>query len=149
MNMNRKLTLPATNEQKKLIHRLKRQLCLDEDTYRNLISQYSGGRTDTSALLNKDEARRLISNLIDPEGKHVKDEKRKYNLVCRIYRTSCEISGLNAPYDVDDPIERQMNIAKLNRWLRQYGRCKKPISQQSYEELKQTYRQIVARANKE
>lgn len=147
--MNRKLTLPATNEQKQLIHRLKRQHRLDEDTYRHLIRQYSGGRTSTSAELTKEEARQMISRLLDPDGSNAQGEKRKYRLVCRIYRLSCEISGLNAPYNVDDPVEREMNIAKLNQWLRQYGACKKPVSRQNYEELNATHRQLKARANKE
>ncbi|MCF2599870.1 hypothetical protein I6E10_14480, partial [Phocaeicola barnesiae] len=48
-----------------------------------------------------------------------------------------------------DPVEREMNIAKLNQWLRQYGACKKPVSRQNYEELNATHRQLKARANKE
>lgn len=147
--MNMKLTHPATNEQKQLIHRLKRKLRLDEDTYRYLVRQYSSGRTSTSAELTREEARQMISRMIDPEGKQKSEEQRKYRLVCRIYQTSCRISGLNAAYDSKDPQEREMNIAKLNMWLRQYGAVKKPVSRQSYAELNQTLRQLKAMEGKE
>lgn len=145
----RTTNLPATTAQKQVIHRLRRQRNLDEDTYRSMIRSFSGGRTDTSAQLTKTEATELIGRLIDPDGKNRAMEDRKYRLVCRIYRASCQISGLNAPFDSRDPDEKRMNIAKLNTWIMQYGSCKKPVSQQNYEELKQTYRQLEARRRKE
>lgn len=147
--MNMKLTHPATNEQKQLIHRLKRKLRLDDDTYREMVLSFSNGRTSSSAGLTREEARQMISRMIDPEGKQKPEEQRKYRLVCRIYQTSCRISGLNAAYDSKDPQEREMNIAKLNMWLRQYGACKKPVSRQSYAELNQTLRQLKAMEGKE
>lgn len=139
----------ATTAQKQLLHRLQRQKSMSEDVYRNLILQYSNGRTDTSKELTKEEARQLISKLLDEDGKNKWLERKKHRLVCRIYRISCEIKGLNADYDGSDPIEREMNIAKINMWLRQYGSCKKPVSRQNYEELKLTLRQISARLRKE
>lgn len=143
------LRLPATDAQKQVLHRIKRQKGLTEDVYRNLIKQYSCGRTDTSKELTKEEARLLISKLLDLDDKKKDVEKRKYNLVCRIYRASCKISGLNADYNSDDPVEKEMNIAKLNLWIKKYGTCKKPISQQNYQELVQTHRQLSARLRKE
>lgn len=145
----RTMRLMATNAQKQVIHRLKRQLRLDDSLYRQLIRDFSGGRTDSSADLTKEEARRLIGRLIDPENENNDLERKKYAMVCRIYRTSCRISGLNAPYDSTDPVEREMNIAKLNHWLRRYGSVKKPVSRQNYEELIQTYRQLKAMESKE
>lgn len=143
------MTLKATNAQKQVIHRMKRQLRLDDSLYRQLIREFSGGRTDSSSELTKEEARQLISRLIDPENRNSDIERKKYAMVCRIYRTSCLISGLNAPFDSDDPVEREMNKAKLNSWILKYGSVKKPVSRQSYDELVQTYRQLKAMEKKE
>lgn len=143
------LKLLATDAQKKVLHRIKRQKGMSDDMYRDLIRQFSNGRTDTSRELTKDEATQLISRLLDEDGRDASLQRKKHRLVCRIYRISCEISGLNGDYNSSDPVEKQMNIAKLNAWIRQYGACKKPISQQNYEELKQTHRQITARLKRE
>lgn len=136
------IPLPATAPQKQCIHRLARRRGLDEDEYRDLIRQYSGGRTSTSSELYKHEATALIGILIDPDGKHSEEQQKKHDLVCRIYRRSCEIAFLNKDYDSDDPAEVEMNKAKINVWLRSRGACKKDISRQSYEELKMTLKQL-------
>lgn len=141
--------LSATAPQKQCIHRLARRHGLDEDEYRNLIWQYSEGRTSTSAELYKHEATALIGKLIDPDGKHTDDQRKKHALVCRIYRRSCEIGFLNKDYDCEDPNEVEMNKAKLSVWLRKRGACKKNISRQNYEELKMTLKQLETIARKE
>lgn len=134
--------LPATAPQKQCIHRLARQRGLDEDEYRDLIRQYSNGRTTTSAELYKHEATELIGKMIDPDGKDAELQRKKHDLVCRIYRRSCEIAFLNKDYDSDDPNEVEMNKAKINVWLRKRGACKKDISRQSYTELQKTLKQL-------
>lgn len=143
------IPLPATAPQKQCIHRLARRHGLDEDEYRDLIRQYSEGRTSTSAELYKHEATALIGKLIDPDGKHIDDQRKKHALVCRIYRRSCEISHLNKDYDSEDFNEVQMNIAKINMFLFKRGACKKPVSRQNYEELKMTLKQLETIARKE
>lgn len=139
----------ATAPQKQCIHRLARQHGLDEDEYRNLIRQYSEGRTSTSAELYKHEATALIGKLTDPDGTHVEEQRKKRALVSRIYRRSCEIAHLNKDYDSDDFNEVQMNIAKINMFLFKRGACKKPVSRQNYEELKMTLKQLETMARKE
>ena len=141
--------LSSTTAQKQCIHRLARRHGLDEDEYRDLIRQYSGGRTSTSSELYKHEATALIGILIDPDGKHGEEQRKKHNLVSRIYRRSCEIAHLNKDYDSDDPAEVEMNKAKINLFLRKYGACKKDVSRQNYEELKMTLKQLETIARKE
>lgn len=141
--------LPATAPQKQCIHRLARRHGLDEEEYRNLIRQYSEGRTSTSAELYKHEATALIGKLTDPDGTHAEEQRKKHTLVSRIYRRSCEIAHLNKDYDSDAPDEVEMNKAKINMFLRKYGACKKPVSRQSYEELKMTLKQLETIARKE
>ena len=70
MNNNKPSTLIlyATNPQKTLLHRLKRQTGMSEDDYRAMIYDASNGRTDSSKLLYKHEATQLIKRLIDPQG---------------------------------------------------------------------------------
>lgn len=134
--------LPSTVPQKQCIHRLARQHGLDEDEYRDLIRQYSNGRTSTSAELYKHEATRLIGKLIDPDGKDTAVQQKKHSLVCRIYRRSCEIAFLNKDYDSNDPDEMEMNKAKINVWLRSHGACRKDVSRQNCEELQKTLKQL-------
>lgn len=141
--------LSATAPQKQCIHRLARQRGLDEDEYRNLIWQYSEGRTSTSAELYKHEATALIGKLTDPDGTHTEEQRKKHALVSRIYRRSCEIAHLNKDYDSDDFNEVQMNIAKINMFLFKRGACKKSVSRQNYEELKMTLKQLETIARKE
>ena len=58
MNNNKPSTLIlyATNPQKTLLHRLKRQTGMSEDDYRAMIYDASNGRTDSSRQLYKYEA---------------------------------------------------------------------------------------------
>lgn len=73
MNNNKPSTLIlyATNPQKTLLHRLKRQTGMSEDDYRAMIYDASNGRTDSSKLLYKHEATQLIKRLIDPQGEFI------------------------------------------------------------------------------
>lgn len=77
--MNKTIELPATNAQKRCIHRLRRQFGLDEDEYRHFVRQFSGGRTTTSAELCKSEAARLIGTLLDPDGRKDPEDGRNWH----------------------------------------------------------------------
>ena len=143
------MTVLATNPQKQQIHRLKRMHGWDEDTYRNLIYQYSNGRTTSSKELTKMEAKFLIRKF-SPKEKVV-EQSREFNLplVNHIYKLSFDISFLNKGYSSDTPEEKEMNIAKLNKFVMTHGVVKKPISKQNYDELNKTLAQLKGIARKE
>lgn len=143
------MTILATNPQKQQIHRLKRQNGWDEETYRNLIHQFSGGRTTSSRELTKKEATAFIRKFLkdDPEYKAMKAECMA--LVKAIYAVSLEISFLNKGYSSESPEEVEMNKAKINGFVLHHGIVKKPIVKQNYDELKQTLKQFKGIAEKE
>lgn len=134
----------ATNAQKQCIHRLKRQKRIDEDVYIRLISEFSNGRTTTSAELYKHEATNLISSLIGDTK-----QNQKKALVKRIYWLGLKIGCINKDYESNNPEEIEMNKAKLNLFLRSRGAIKKDVSNQNLEELKETIGQLEKMAKKE
>jgi len=139
----------ATNPQKQQIHRLKRSNGWDEDTYRNLISQFSNGRTTSSKELTKREATAFIRQFMN-EGTATKSVRSEcLALVKAIYAVSLEISFLNKDYASNDPDEIAMNKAKINHFVINHGVVKKPISKMNYEELKETLKQLKSISHKE
>lgn len=148
--MKATLFKPATTEQKKYIHQLKRRLNLDDDTYRNTVFTLTDGRTSSSADLSIAEAAKLISDLKgDKTPAEVERQQKQAELVRAIYRSSLRIKHLNADYESDDDTEKRMNYGKINNFLARSGAVKKPISRQNLEELKQTLAQFKAMEGKE
>lgn len=141
--------LLATIPQKQLIHRLKRQKNIEEDVYRQMISDFSNGRTFTSSELYKYEAQNLISALIGDTEEQKKRQEAARRIVSRIYWLGLQIGCLNKDYESSAPEEMEMNKAKLNTFLRSRGAIKKDISKQNMEELKETLRQLEKMARKE
>lgn len=147
--MNKTIELPATNAQKRCIHRLRRQLGQDEETYRAMIYDASNGRTDSSKYLYRQEATELIGRLLDPDGVDLERQKRQKETVKTIYGLAMNIGILNKEYDSCDPAERQMNIAKISAFMKKRGSIKKDISRQNLEELKATLKQMWSIRQKE
>lgn len=143
------IRLAATNAQKQCIHRLKRQFGINEEDYRGLICQYSDGRTTTSSELYKHEATALIRALLDPDGKKQGENREKEKTVKAIYGISMDIGFLNKDYQSNNPEEVEMNKAKITSFLRTHGVCKKPISRQNLDELRETLKQLRAIKRKE
>ena len=141
-NKTPRLVFYATNAQKDIIHRLKRQKGLDDDTYRATIYSFTNGRTDSSKLMYKHEAVELIQKWLDPEGRKVEDQKKQKEVVKDIFGISYSIGILNKDYRSDDPYEIEMNKAKISSFLKKRGTIKKEISKQNLKELKATLRQL-------
>ena len=59
----------ATTAQKQLLHRLQRQKSMSEDVYRNLILQYSNGRTDTYRYIKGTHQRGSPATDIETDGR--------------------------------------------------------------------------------
>lgn len=151
MNNNKPSTLIlyATNPQKTLLHRLKRQTGMSEDDYRAMIYDASNGRTDSSKLLYKHEATQLIKRLIDPQGVNEGRQQELLEVVKDIFGISYSIGILNKNYISDDPYEIEMNKAKISSFLKKRGTIKKEISKQNLKELKATLKQLQTIKKKE
>ena len=132
----------ATNPQKTLLHRLKRQTGMSEDNYREMIYNASNGRTDSSKLLYKYEATQLIKRLIDPQGVNEGRQQEQKEVVK-------DICNLNKDYISDDSYEIEMNKAKISSFLKKRGAIKKDVSRQNLEELKETLKQLQTIKSKE
>lgn len=143
------LILYATNPQKTLLHRLKRQTGMSEDDYRAMIYDASNGRTDSSKLLYKHEATQLIKRLIDPQGVNEGRQQEQLEVVKDIFGISYSIGILNKNYISDDPYEIEMNKAKISSFLKKRGTIKKEISKQNLKELKATLKQLQTIKKKE
>ena len=139
----------ATNPQKQQIHRLKRQYGWDEDTYRNLIHQYSGGRTTSSKELTKKEATALIRQFLGTDRVKQADWYERSGMIEAIYALSFEIPFLNQGFESNTPEEKEMNKAKINKFVMTHGVVKIPIAKQDYNELQQTLKQFKKIASKE
>lgn len=135
---------PATNEQKKYIHQLKRRLRMDDDTYRDMIYVETDGRTSSSAELSISEACSIIRKLKgDPTPEEVARDAEKKKTLGDIYAASLHINCINARFVSDDETEKRMNYGKINNFLAKYGAVKKPITRQSLQELKETLNQFM------
>lgn len=143
------MTVLATNPQKQQIHRLKRQQGWDEDTYRNLIHQFSGGRTTSSKELTKQEATELIRKFLGTDKVKRADWYERLGLIEAIYALSFEISFLNQGFDSKTPEDKEMNKAKINKFVMTHGVVKIPLLKQDYNELQQTLKQFKKIASKE
>ena len=141
------LILYATNPQKTLLHRLKRQTGMSEDDYRAMIYDASNGRTDSSRQLYKHEATQLIKSLLDPQGVNEKRQEEQARIVGQIFGISMHIGILNKDYRSDEEIE--MNKAKISSFLKRRGSIKKDVSRQNLEELKETLKQLQTIKKKE
>lgn len=142
-------TVLATNPQKQQIHRLKRQQGWDEDTYRNLIYQFSNGRTTSSKELTKKEATSLIRKFLGTDKVKKSEWMERKGVIEAIYALSFEIPFLNHGYESNTPEEKEMNKAKINRFVMTHGVVRIPISKQTYEELQKTLKQFKKIASKE
>lgn len=135
---------PATNEQKKYIHQLKRRLRMDDDTYRDMIYVETDGRTSSSAELSISEACSIIRKLKgDPTPEEIARDAEKKKTLGDIYAASLHINCINARFVSDDETEKRMNYGKINNFLAKYGAVKKPITRQSLQELKETLNQFM------
>ena len=75
--------------------------------------------------------------------------REKLALVKAIYAVSMDIGFLNRSYRSDNPVEVEMNKAKITSFLKSHGGCRKSVSSQNLEELKATLKQLKAIRRKE
>ena len=125
----------VTNAQLQKIHVLLNKLDL-ADSKKEIISQLTYNRTQSSKELTKQEAMHLISKLCayDP------CEKLKTIIAQLAYVVGITYGSTET--------DRLLNKAKLDMFLLKSGVVKKELQKQTYQELAQTHRQFEAIARK-
>lgn len=139
--MKPKINKPVTTAQIKKIHVLLGQKGLMEEKAA-MIHSMSNGRTTSTKELSFEEAKHLITFLLD-------NDKEAENKKLLIYRAIwCIAWEMGIIYgDTDD--DYQMNRAKLNMFCRHRGTVKKNLSDMDIPELRRTQRQFEAMRNKQ
>lgn len=117
----------------------------DEDRH-DFIREYTNDRTESSKELTFDEASTLIQRLSGTEAKQ-NDEARL--TVGNIYKLSLHISCLNKGFESDNPDEKRMNYAKINRFCKERTKFRKLLTRMSLTELKEVKKQFEAMIAKE
>lgn len=136
-----------TPQQIKALHAQFRRMGFNDEDRHGFISQFTEGRTDSTAGLTKEEAGLLLTRLNREETDRLRKEAR--SLVKQIFSLSFRISFLNKDYPNDTPEDFEMNKAKINVFCRTRSKFRKPITEMTLEELKEVKRQFEALARKE
>lgn len=121
----------ATPEQIKKLQWLYRELKLTEHK-KELLLHFTDGRTDSTAGLTMNEARDLIQDLAQHEP-----TERLRKAIFSFARKSGMLYG-------ETEVDKKINLAKLNMFLRERGAVKKDIERQTLDELKMTLAQFAA-----
>jgi hypothetical protein len=144
-----------SGEQLKALHATFRAHGMDDDARHSCIYAFTEGRTESSKELTFEEARQLLTKLNPKntmENDKVKEMLRNESItvVKSIYHLSMKISFLNKEFagSVSEE-DKQMNIAKLNRWARTYSKSHKDIKKMTIGELRDLKKQLEAIAHKE
>lgn len=136
-----------TPQQIKALHAQFRRMGFNDEDRHGFISQFTEGRTDSTAGLTKEEAGLLLTRLNREETDRIRKEAR--SLVKQIFSLSFRISFLNKDFSNDTPEDFEMNKAKINQFCRSRSKFRKPITEMTLEELKEVKRQFEALARKE
>lgn len=136
-----------TPQQIKALHAQFRRMGFNDEDRHGFISQFTEGRTDSTAGLTKEEAGLLLTRLNREETDRLRKEAR--SLVKQIFFLSFRISFLNKDFPNDTPEDFEMNKAKINVFCRTRSKFRKPITEMTLEELKEVKRQFEALARKE
>lgn len=136
-----------TPQQIKALHAQFHRMGFNDEDRHGFISQFTEGRTDSTAGLTKEEAGLLLTRLNREETDRLRKEAR--SLVKQIFSLSFRISFLNKDFPNDTPEDFEMNKAKINVFCRNRSKFRKPITEMTLEELKEVKRQFEALARKE
>lgn len=136
-----------TPQQIKALHVQFRRMGFDDEDRHRFISDYTGGRTDSTAALTMNEARTLLNRILKDESERLKRAAR--TTVRQIFSLSFRISFLNKGYGNNTPEDFEMNKAKINKFCKTRTKFRKPLTEMTLEELKDVKRQFEALARKE
>lgn len=138
---------PVTPQQIKALQAQFYKMGFSEEDRHGFISQFTSGRTNSTAGLTKEEAALLLSRFNKESADRVRKEARA--LVKQIFSLSFRISCLNRNYTNETPEDFEMNKAKINQFCRTRSKFRKNLTEMSLKELKEVKRQFEAMARKE
>ena len=138
---------PVTPQQIKALQAQFYKMGFSEEDRHGFISQFTSGRTNSTAGLTKEEDALLLSRFNKESADHVRKEARA--LVKQIFSLSFRISCLNRNYTNETPEDFEMNKAKINQFCRTRSKFRKNLTEMSLKELKEVKRQFEAMARKE
>ena len=138
---------PVTAQQIKALHAMFSRSGMDDDDRHRFISEFTGGRTDSTKGLTLNEARRILDTVNANRVRKANEEARA--LVKQIFALSFQISCLNKGYGNESPEDVKMNIAKVNKFCRTHSKFRKPVTEMNTEELKEVKKQLEAMAYRE
>ena len=138
---------PVTPQQIKALQAQFHKMGFSEEDRHGFISQFTSGRTDSTAGLTKEEAGLLLTRFNREAADRVRKEARA--LVKQIFSLSFRISCLNRNYTNETPEDFEMNKAKINQFCRTRSKFRKNLTEMSLAELKEVKRQFEAMARKE
>lgn len=134
---NNKAISPA---QLKKVQTMFSKLGFDPDDKKGIIHNLTRGRATSTKDITSGEAVILINYLM---GKNLSDDEYRQNclkVVSSIYRIAFDIGMCYS----DTPEDKQMNIAKINKFCRERGTVKKNVYEMSFDELRKTKKQFEA-----
>lgn len=138
---------PITSQQIKALQTQFHKMGFNDEDRHGFISQFTEGRTASTARLTKEEAGLLLTRFNREEADRIRKEARA--VVKQIFSLSFQISCLNRNYTNDTPEDFEMNKAKINQFCRTRSKFRKNLTEMSLEELKEVKRQFEAMARKE
>ena len=138
---------PITPQQVKALQAQFHKMGFSDEDRHGFISQFTSGRTDSTAGLTKEEAGLLLTRFNREAAEQIRKQARA--LVKQIFSLSFRISCLNRNYTNDTEADFEMNKAKINKFCRTRSKFRKNLTGMSLEELKEVKRQFEAMARKE
>lgn len=129
------MIMNATCAQIKMLQTLRRQHGLDEETYRGMLAEATGGRTGSTKELSQKEAFALIDGLVkalrQAQGDSTWQQRNK-----AMDKMRRKIIGYAREMGWWLPGEmRVVDMERINGWCCKYGFGHKPINRYSYDEL--------------
>ena len=104
---------PITPQQVKALQAQFHKMGFSDEDRHGFISQFTSGRSDSTAGLTKEEAGLLLTRFNREEADRLRKQARA--LVKQIFSLSFRISCLNKNYTNDTEADFEMNKAKINQ----------------------------------
>jgi hypothetical protein len=110
------------------LHKLLKKLNLDaKEIKREIVSEFSGGRVTSSALLDQTEAGALIRSL----AQTIPGDRQRKKIIKIAHLMGWRING-------------KIDMGRLNGWCTSYGHKHKPLNEYNPEELNSLVSQMEA-----
>ena len=118
---------PITPQQVKALQAQFHKMGFSDEDRHGFISQFTSGRSGSTAGLTKEEAGLLLTRFNREEADRLRKQARA--LVKQIFSLSFRISCLNKNYTNDTEADFEMNKAKINQFCRTRSKFRKTLNE--------------------